>query len=245
MVSRAKQIEPNPIRDLMRRVAALESEVRELRAVRRLESATIGAGGLQVKDGGTITVDDEASTPMIWLGQVPFGDGSTKPGMVAFRSTAEGGTVAMSLYDGIFAAWDRQGSIVLSTDEVSGQGIGRPWLPINFGPSDFTVWPGTTSGTFDRIWEVQISRQQPRIYVMLFATTDVSGTTGELRLACNGVQVGATQSISFGMGYREFGPASLPDGVFGDIMQLTVDARRTAGTGKVRAAVAAAWTQQS
>lgn len=269
---------------LVKRVTDLERLVRELIAGRALEAATIGKGGIRVKDGGSVTllggggvdiqdggsvtvngggditvdddgevvirggqvlVEDDNGDRLIWLGQVPFGDGTTKPGLVAFRSAADGGAVALSLYDGIFAVWDRQGHIVLSTDEVSGQGIARPWLPIPFAPSDYIVWPGTASASFARVLEGSISRQQPKVDVLLSHTTDVPDTTGEVRLMCNGTQLGPTVPVGFVIAYTEIGPLELPDGEFGEILEFTIEARRTAGTGKVRAMVSSAWSRQS
>lgn len=245
MVSRAQQIETDPVRALYARLNALEAEVRELRAGRRAEATSIGAGGLRVKDGGEIVMEDTTGKVIIQLGRVLFGDGSSEPGMAAFRTDADGGAVAMSLFGGIWAAWDRQGNIVLSTDEASGQGIARPWLPVTWAGSDYAQWPGTTSGSFAQICETQVPRQQPKLFVRIRHTTDVSGTTGELRLMCNGVQLGSTVSVAFSIAYAEIGPVELPAGDFSDILSLSVDARRTAGTGAVRAMVVASWSRQS
>ncbi|MFI6162233.1 hypothetical protein ACIA59_20105 [Micromonospora haikouensis] len=245
MVSRADQVETSAIGALMRKVANLERAIRELRAARRLEAASIGAGGLTIRSGGAAVVEDTDGRRIIRLGKVPFPDGSTKPGLVAFRTTAEGGEVAMSLFDGVLAVWDRQGNIVMATDEVSGQGIARPWLPVTWAGVDYTQWPGTTSGTFGVILETLLPRQQPRIFLRLRHTTDVSGTTGELRVMCAGVQLGATVPVSFAVNTTDIGPVALPDAPFGTTLGLSVNARRTAGTGAVRAAVTASWTQQS
>ncbi|MFI6329851.1 hypothetical protein ACIBBG_16310 [Micromonospora chersina] len=236
---------------LVRRLVDLERQVRELQAGRRLEAATVGGGGLTIK-GGTVTIRDDGALiikdgdqSLIWLGKVPFGDGSTKPGLVAFRRTDDGGRAAMSLFDGIWAVWDRGGNIVMSTDEASGQGIARPWLPVTWAGSDFTQWPGTTSGSFASVCETAVPRQQPQLFVRVRHTTDVSGTTGELRLMCNGDQLGATASVGFVVNVTDFGPVPLPVGSFGEVLGLSVDCRRTAGTGVVRAMVTASWTQQS
>lgn len=43
--------------DIMRRLRDLERAVRELTAARRLESASIGAGGLRIFGGGSLTVE--------------------------------------------------------------------------------------------------------------------------------------------------------------------------------------------
>ncbi|OKI52848.1 hypothetical protein [Micromonospora sp. CB01531] len=236
---------------LVRRIADLERQVRELQAGRRLEAATIGAGGLTIKGGGSVTVTDggqvlihdTAGNRMIWLGLVPFGDGTRKPGLVAFR--AGGGNAALSLYDGVPAIWDNTGNIIFSSDEVSGQGIARPWLPVMWAGSDYTQWPGTTSGSFSMVLETAVPRQQPKLFVRLRHTTDLSGTTGELRLMCQGAQLGPTVTVSFAVNYTDIGPVALPAGNFGETLGLSVDGRRTAGTGAVRAMVTASWTQQS
>lgn len=245
MVSRAQQIETDPLRAIYARLNALEAEARERAAGRRAEATSIGAGGLRVKQGGEIVMEDDTGKVIIRLGKVFFVDGNSKPGLAAFRTDADGGAVAMSLYDGILAAWDRQGNIVLSTDEVSGQGLARPWLPVTWAGSDFTLWPGTTGATFAAIAETAVPRQQPRLFARIRHTTDVSGTTGQLRLMCNGVQLGSTIAVGFSIGATDIGPVDLPPGNFGDILGLSLDARRTAGTGTVRGMVTASWTQQS
>ncbi len=230
--------------DVMHEIAELKRQVAELTSGRRLEAATIGAGGITIQAGGKVLVCDDVGNAMIWLGQVPFGEEGTKPGLVAFR--AGGGPPAMSLFDGIFAAWDRAGNIVMSTDEASGQGIARPWLPVTWAGSDYTKWPGTTSGAFAVVVETAIPRQQPRIFVRVRHSTDVSGTTGELRLMCDGTQLGTTVPVAYAIDFSDFGPVDLPpSSAFGDTIGLSIDARRTAGTGAVRAMVTASWTQQS
>ncbi|MGH8878567.1 MAG: hypothetical protein ACRD0P_14685 [Stackebrandtia sp.] len=44
--------------DVMRRLREMEKRVQRLEAMRRLEAASIGAGGLRVTNGGRITVED-------------------------------------------------------------------------------------------------------------------------------------------------------------------------------------------
>lgn len=230
---------------LVRRVTDLERQVRELQAGRRLEAATIGRGGLRVRQGGEIVMEDDTGKVIIQLGKVQFPDGSEEPGLAAFRTLADGGAVAMSLFGGIWAAWDRQGNIVLSTDEASGQGIARPWLPVTWAGSDYTQWPGTTNATFAAVCETAVPRQQPQLFVRIRHTTDAPGTTGEVRLMCNGVQLGSTASVGFLISTMDIGPLPLPAGEFSETLGLSVDARRTAGTGAVRAMVIASWTRQS
>ncbi|TDC02592.1 hypothetical protein E1091_00330 [Micromonospora fluostatini] len=236
--------------------------MRELQAGRRLERATIGDGGLTVTGTGGVNITGSGrvgisgdgrlvlyapdGSALIVLGRLTgFGDGIDRSGLAAWRTTANGGTLAMSLYDGIWAVWDRAGNVVLSTDENSGQGLGRPWLPVTWAGSDYEQWPGTTSGTFTQLCETALPKQQPRLFARIRHTTDVSGTTGQIRLMCNGEQLGPTTTVTFAIGYVDIGPLALPTSGFGDILGLSVDGRRTAGTGRVRATVTASWTQQS
>lgn len=57
---------------LMRRLATLERQVRELAAARRMEAATIGSGGLTVTDGA-IRVLDAGGVLKVQAGKLPDG----------------------------------------------------------------------------------------------------------------------------------------------------------------------------
>lgn len=55
---------------IMRRLADLERQVREMAAGRRLEAASVGAGGITIK-GGSLRVLDEAGELVVQLGRLP------------------------------------------------------------------------------------------------------------------------------------------------------------------------------
>ncbi|WP_320067861.1 hypothetical protein [Micromonospora sp. RTGN7] len=233
MVTRANLVETDPIRQLYQRLADLEAEMRELRAARRLESAAIGAGGLTVRDGGTVAVDDTSSNRMLWLGQVPFGDGTTKPGMVAFRATTNdpNRTVAMSLFDGVFALWDRRGTIVVSTDEVSGSGLARPYIPVQVGDWNAPT-NTTTSATFTDMALGYNVIQHPVLHVHLLVRASDATTAGQARVTIDGTPAGPTTTITAGA-YSDMliGPFAVTPTA--GLRMVAVQARRTAGTGTI------------
>ncbi|MEU5872495.1 hypothetical protein AB0A73_13185 [Glycomyces sp. NPDC047369] len=246
---------------ISRRLTDLERQVRELQAGRRLEAATIGAGGLTVKGTGGITVEgggdlnvkggelrvgDEDGQTQVYVGPLTYGGVPAGTGWTFRRFngqpvfTLEGSDPEHQF----LAVRDAQGNIVFGDDTVSGQGLARPWLPVPWSGADYTQWPGTTSASFTSVLETTIPRQQPKLYVRIRHTADASGTTGELRLMFGGTQLGATVSVGFTVSYAEL-TVDLPPGTFGETMNLAVEGRRTAGTGAVRATVTASWTQQS
>lgn len=252
----ADHVTPPSIDTLMRKVADLEREVQQMRAERRLSASSIEAGSLQINGGelllwpgSKLIANYNSGAEAFRVGANELSDGTPVHATVIRRPT---GRLAFWTYgadtgisDGFWALYDLAENVIFSDDVESGQGIARPWLPINFAPSDYTVWPGTNQATFTSIWETAISRQQPKIVVTLLATTDVSGTTGEVRLTCNGTQLGSTISVAFLQAYHDIGPIALPAGNFGDEIDLKVEARVTAGTGLVRASVTKAYTRQS
>lgn len=74
---------------ISRRLTDLERQMRELQAGRRLEAATIGAGGLTVK-GGSIRVLDGGGTEVMRIGALPDG----RHGLIA--ADAAGGSVELA-----------------------------------------------------------------------------------------------------------------------------------------------------
>lgn len=234
---------------LVRRLVDLERQVRELQAGRRLEAATIGAGGLTVKDGGQVVVQDTDGKRLIWLGKVPFSGGVTKPGMAAFRRTVEGGGVAMSLFDGVFAVWDRAAGQVIATDEASGQGLARPYLPvahfgISFNADTVAQIPGTTSSSFASVLECRTPATHPKLRVSAYVSASDGATTGEGQLTVNGTTV----LTSDGAGWIS-GTVAVPgwaDTVgFLEEIDIRLEVRRTSGTGRAVGQVYACYGVQS
>ncbi|WP_141714329.1 hypothetical protein [Micromonospora inyonensis] len=137
----------------------------------------------------------------------------------------------MSLFDGIWAVWDRQGHIVLSTDEVSGQGIARPWLPVTWAGSDYTSGLALRNPRSARWW-------RPPCPANSRACSYGCATHRRVRHHRRGTadvrrhQLGPTIAVGFSVGFTDIGPLPLPAGDFGEILGMSVAGRRTAGTGR-------------
>ncbi|MFF1483152.1 hypothetical protein ACIGZH_01585 [Streptomyces sp. NPDC058319] len=224
--------------DIGRRLAALEREVRELRAARRLENASIGAGGLRI-DGGRFAMDTPAGARMVDIGPIAdpvfdHGDGSQQQAIWLRR---DDGSLFFACYayppagNGETQAWayyDRSGNAVLAEDTASGAGLARPWLPLNPPvSSDASTWPRGTSGAFATIASCWNTKWQPKLRV--YGVTAAVGTaTGEVRLTVDGTPWGPTVAAG---GVIDF--TSTVDAATGGLFQLEVQARRLTGTGSI------------
>ncbi len=109
----------------------------------------------------------------------------------------------------------------------------RVWQPI---PWVVTGVPTetTTSATFVDLAQSRINFQMMRMRLRLMVRSSASDTTGEVKILINGVQWRSTLTVTGSMfAYQEWGPAEIPAGYFGQIYDLSVQARRTAGTGTI------------
>jgi hypothetical protein len=95
------------------------------------------------------------------------------------------------------------------------------------------------------LWGGQFYRQHPRIVVVVRASMDTSGATGQVQLTINGQAIGSAQSVGFTVAYFTFGPVDVS--AYGYMQQLAVavTGRKTAGTGTLRASVYSAYSLQS
>ncbi len=109
----------------------------------------------------------------------------------------------------------------------------RIWQPIPWvitGPPTET----TTSATFVDLAQSRIMFQQMRMRLYVMVRSSASDTTGEVRIMINGVQWRSTLSVTGNMfNSTEWGPAEIPTGYYGQLYDLSVQARRTAGTGTI------------
>lgn len=237
--------------DLARWRRGIDARLKQLEAARRLQNASIGAGGLTI-DGGALDVITPAGVDLLKIGPVQWNhlDGSTQQGVVIRR---EDGTQALAMYAvpavqgndvQAMALWDRTGNAIIAEDTLAGVGIALPYLPIAWAPARYTDWFASTAAAFEDVHQATIKKMQPWAYVVIGATTDVSGTTGQIQLTINGVPWGAPTVITFLVGSTTIGPFPLP-GNFKDQIDLRIQAMRTAGTGAVRCAVLASSGLQS
>lgn len=220
--------------DIMRRLRDLERMVRELMAGRRLEAASIGRGGITVKDGGTVQVVDAEGTALATMGALD----ATRRGVLLRRA---GGSLAFGVYGtgeggdvGFAGIYDLAGQYIVTDDVASGRGLARPYIPVQVGEVAVPT-ATTTSGSFVDLAAGMMSIQHPVLYAYLLVRASDTGTTGEVRLTLDGNQVGNVLPVSAGAyAYASYGPSPLPATYsYGVLRELRVQARRTAGTGTI------------
>jgi hypothetical protein len=138
--------------------------------------------------------------------------------------------------------YDRNGYAVAAED-LTGAGARWPLAPIQFEDLTWSNWSYNSSATFTAVQQAVHFKSSPRIYFTGQAVCDGTAT-GEVRLMCNGTQIGSTTSLAnltmTGLGFGT--PATLP-GAVGDPLTLTLETRVTGGAGKVyaKALTAMAW----
>ncbi|MFF4246212.1 hypothetical protein ACFYY2_17340 [Streptomyces sp. NPDC001822] len=242
---------PSDTTALIRRLAALERDVRELRAARRLEAASVGAGGLRIVSGGRLSMTTTDGVRMVDVGEITDDNfdhlDGTPQQAVFFRR--EDGTRALSIYGypaggNEAQAWtwyDRDGTIVLAEDAGSGTGLARPWIPMTAPtPSDPALWGKTTAGAFTTVATSYNVKWQPRLRV--FANTTLVGTaTGEVQFAVNGVAWGPVVTAGTSLDYT----GVLDNVEIGEMFTLDVQGRRLTGTGSVAAQVRMIYGRQT
>ncbi|HEX5542461.1 MAG TPA: hypothetical protein VFX60_13020 [Micromonospora sp.] len=236
MVSRAEQAETDALAALVRDVQRLKRELRELRAARRLESATIGQGGITIKDGGSLRIVDEDGNVIARFGDLSeFGDGMK--GVILQRA---GGEQAFSFYgtgvgdEGFVGIYDRSGNYIVTDDAHSRRGLARPYIPLHVGEIVQPV-ATTTSGSFTDVLTGANVIQHPVLYAHLLVQAGDASTAGQVRLALDGAAIGPTLTVSAGSyTFASIGPFAVPSpGPYAALRTLSVQARRSAGASTI------------
>jgi len=232
----------NVPKDLLDHIKSLEDRIVSLERRPRAGNTSI--------DTGALTATDTDGAPLIIVGEhLMF---NTFPGAdfrgSAFYRTGPGdatpGRLAMSIgktdvipgFPDITTIWDKDGTAIFADDVVTG-GLARPYISVPMIPSDFSAWPSTTSGTFTGILTSRFTKQHPKLYVGYFLYANNADTSAELRVMYNGVQLGSTATYDVGTG-----PGTIASGVIADFLtgnlyssfnNISIEIRRTAGTGTV------------
>ncbi|WP_327703646.1 hypothetical protein OG530_19340 [Streptomyces decoyicus] len=246
---------PSDPQSLARRLAAVERDLSELRAARRLEQATVGAGGVRIVNGGRHAMDTNSGVRMVDIGafadqRFNHPDGTAQQGMWLRR---EDGSTIFSLFAGqgeTNQAWswrDRAGNQVLADDTASGSGLARPYLPVPMSPAfdgGWDYWPRTANTTMSELWAARIYKQQPKIVVVAEASMDTSGATGQIELTVGNIARGPV-SVSFGAAFYTLGPYDISAFAHMQAINVSLTGRRATGTGAIRATIYTAYTVQS
>ena len=201
-------------------------------ARKTLYRAVISAGGLLIQDDGAFEIVTSAGVYTLYAKKGD--DGKREFGLLrdngtfVLRTLSTAGSQAWALHD-------NNNDIVVSDDGVSGQGLARPSLMWATRRVRFDMLPSTDSGTFDGLVDTGwVYKAHPRAYVQVVHCATTSGTTGEVRLMLDGVQVGATQPVTFSLGFADIGPFAIP-GSHMSQHRLVLECRRTGGTGRIGA----------
>lgn len=227
---------PPDLWERVRKIAA--EEVAKSYRSAPLKNSSISNGDLTIK-GGAFRAQSPAGVDTFYVG--PYGpndpDGNYQPGMIVKRND---GTAALVLWDPLpnsngyrqFLGWyDRTNHAIITDDTDSGQGLARPYLSGVGYLAQPRYWPGTQSASYEVLWRARHPKQHPKLYVQAWGTCDTAGTTGELQVMVNGIQLGATQSLNSSTVQEfVFGPTNVL-GDFGEYLNIELQVRRTAGTG--------------
>lgn len=188
--------------DVWRAIEDLRQQLRNLTSGRRLEDASIGARGLRLLDGGSLTISG---------GALRMNDATGSVGLLYFGPSDQGRPTWIFSFDdgeiagGLFGSpgstywkWlDRQGNELLSNDGQTGVGLSRPYAPLRMVPSSeaqingTSFWPSHTSASFTRVMYGFNPVFHPKIEIGV-ATATVGGGNTQWRLLLNGIDTTGT-----------------------------------------------------
>jgi hypothetical protein len=225
----------------VRMIAA--DEVAKLLRSGLLRNASISDGGLTIRGGFLRLLDKVLDVDLFYVGPVSpdKADGSPQQGWVVRRAD---GTTVLLLRDAFptdaggalqqaLNWYDRAGNVVLADDTNGGAGLARPHLASAFYPARTQDMLKSTAAVFETVFRARVEKQQPKLYVEAWGWTDVAGTSGDVQVLVNGAALGTVRGVNNGaVTLLQFGPAVVA-GNIGDVLNVEIQARRTAGTGNV------------
>lgn len=229
--------------DLATRIRALETRVDEL-ARGTLSHAVISQGGIQITDLGGIQLVDNDGETVFFVGGIGGSwsrpDGTPQP-VTAISDDRGRWRVAVfdpdphdRGYRQFVAIFDYNGNIVLGDDVDSGEGLARPYLPHFASRSRHHEWPATSATGWEAVETLRFNRQHPILDVHVRCTTDNPDTRGEVRVRVpEGDVVLGSEPIGFAQELKQW-RVPMP-GSFGQVREVHLEARRTTGSGNVRA----------
>ncbi|PPK63532.1 hypothetical protein V5P93_000413 [Actinokineospora auranticolor] len=239
--------------DLAHRITALERQVDEL-ARGTLSNAVISSGGIEIRDLGGIKLIDQDGQVVFLVGglagTMARPDGTPQPITAIsddrgrWRITVMDDNPQNKGYRQYVAIWDYSGNIIVGDDVDSGAGLARPYIPHTVARSRYTDWAATTSSDWEALETATLNRQHPYLDAHVRCTSDNPDTRGEVRLRDEGSGVIlASAPVGYVIDYR-FWRQPMP-GLHGENRAVHLEARRTAGTGAIRATFAYASGVQS
>lgn len=246
-----ESVDPSGFGWLLEEMRRLKTRVAELETRNPLENASIGKGGLRVYDGGGIDIedggrfrvrhpDDLGGDDAVYAGDIYDQDTGAYLGTGLMVEQPDGTDILMARTDVATGGTtvylkDRNGWNVVETDPVRG-GLALPWIPFVMAPAPVLSWENTTSTAFTTLYTGRARRVSPRAGVS-FSGSCGGGTSGELRLLRDGVQVGDTLPIPAATAASSYVIFDLLDPLQGATSNIDLQARVTSGAGPVYAKV--------
>lgn len=121
---------------------------------------------------------------------------------------------------------------LVRVDRTTGQGLGRPYIPIPFSPADWPTAPNTASTVPVTVWVATFPKQHPALR-MRISTIASATVTGVAQLWLNGSQIGPDYPIVesvVGMARVDIGPVPVVGAVM-DNVTAEIKAFVTGGVG--------------
>lgn len=214
--------------NLLDRIVRLERELAEVRKRAGLGNAV---------SRGSFRFVDTAGNLRIYFGPVAYGPNVTM-GWIMRRAT--GGTV-FELGGGsdtsqFWALRDEDGNILVGDDAATGQGLARPYIPLQAVPTSWHVTrqQSTTNTGFTPLWTVSGLRQHPRLQVHLMVQCDV-GVSAEIRVndPTTSTVIAGPLSLAAGAFTYVTLVGALPAGAYMAQFKVDVEMRVAGGAGTV------------
>jgi len=238
---------------IVRELASLRKRIANLESGRRATGTAVDLGSFRVKSGTFVVTNPNTGQDIIYMGNVTNvggGDWSSQ-GWIYRRGN---GTHAFALSgpdddSQYWALYDESGNIIVSEDASAGQGLARPWLPLQFVDSTTVSAPTatTTSASYVALQTTRYRRQHPKVRAYILCRASDGTTTGEVRIGLGGspdVQIGANITVTAGMYSGAAIEGSVP-GTWDQEVELEIQAKRTAGAGTIGVRCMGAWGRQT
>jgi len=214
---------------LMAQLNDLRRQIEELRSAKTAESTTVR--------GGTIDVRDSSGNVIAQIGLVPsiFGP-DTASGFTLRRPG--GNRVLHYEAPGWFSLYDTAGVTIVSDDIGAGQGLARPWIPVQLfqmfeqalpttgNTGGATVAPGVLAK-----WEGRASVSHPWIEVDGIWGAASGTNTATYQVLLGGESVGSWNTTTGEVSRR--GPFNVQKWMYQDWVKVEVAITASSGTGQV------------
>jgi hypothetical protein len=233
--------------DIVARLRQLETRVDEL-SRGTLSNAVISSGGITIRDLGGIELIDRDGETVFFVGGA--GEGWARPDGTPQPITSisdDRGRWRIAVFDPnpnergyrqFVAVWDYNGNLIFGDDADSGEGLARPYIPLSVSRARWQEWPATTSTGWEALEKIRLTKQHPQLDAHIRCTTSDENTSGEFRLRDFQADIVIGQTHTFGYAEELRTSRGPVPSTWSDTREIWLEARRTTGTGDVRATVA-------